>query len=171
MIVLKGDELRAYKASRRAGDKMSLTRVANLILLDRRCVLNIAMLLRDSRIAQYVRYNMLNVMETDEGKMLMQKVIDEQAITITRQAMTINRQAMELEKNGKEMIEKDGQIKTLNNKMKNLREAYNHVYSYYSDQEDYRDRYEDKLIGDIEGDYRYDHHAYLKQIYNGFSPF
>ena len=55
MIVLKGDELRAYKASGILGDKNSPNNYKrSLILLDRRCVLNIAMFLRDSSIAQYV---------------------------------------------------------------------------------------------------------------------
>ena len=56
---------------------MSLTSdIANpksrsLTLYNRRVILNIAMLLRDSIIAKEIRYVILNVLDTKEGQMLM----------------------------------------------------------------------------------------------------
>lgn len=77
LVVLEGEELRHYKMSGiLQGDIMSHRRINRLILLNRRVILNIAMLLRDSVIAKAIRYTILNVLDTDEGKMLLQQEVE-----------------------------------------------------------------------------------------------
>ena len=77
LVVLEGEELRQYKMSGiLQGDFMSHRRINRLILLNRRVILNIAMLLRDSVIAKAIRYTILNVLDTDEGKMLLQQEVE-----------------------------------------------------------------------------------------------
>ena len=76
LVVLNGVELRQYLDSCFVGDRMSVTKIRNLTLLNRRVILNIAMLLRDSIIAKAIRYTILNVLDTDEGKMLLQREIE-----------------------------------------------------------------------------------------------
>ena len=77
LIILQGEELRQYKMSGMLQvDSISSRRINRLTLLNRRVILNIAMLLRDSVIAKAIRYTLLNVLDTDEGKMLLQREIE-----------------------------------------------------------------------------------------------
>ena len=77
LVVLEGEELRQYKMSGILGDFMSPNNIKrSLTLLNRRVILNIAMLLRDSVIAKAIRYTILNVLDTDEGKMLLQREVE-----------------------------------------------------------------------------------------------
>ena len=78
LVVLEGEELRQYKMSGILQvDTMSSRRINRLTLLNRRVILNIAMLLRDSIVAKVIRYTILNVLDTTEGQFLLQQRVYE----------------------------------------------------------------------------------------------
>ena len=70
---MTGDNLKQWKEN--SSEIMSLpSEIINssiLTLYNRRTILNIAMLLRDSIIAKAIRYVILNVLDTEEGQTLM----------------------------------------------------------------------------------------------------
>ena len=76
LVVLKGEELKGYLSNDFVSCIMQLTKIRHLTLLNRRVILNIAMLLRDSIIAKAIRYTILNVLDTDEGKILLQQEVE-----------------------------------------------------------------------------------------------
>ena len=61
LIVLKGDDLKQWKKN-----SSEIIASPSLTLYNRRTILNIAMLLRDSIIAKAIRYVILNVLNTEE---------------------------------------------------------------------------------------------------------
>ena len=77
LVVLKGEELKGYLSNDFVSCIMQLTKIRHLTLLNRRVILNIAMLLRDSVIAKAIRYTILNVLDTEEGQFLLQQRVYE----------------------------------------------------------------------------------------------
>ena len=72
---MTGDNLKQWKEDvrcimQRTSD-IANPKSSSLTLYNRRVILNIAMLLRDSIIAKAIRYVILNVLDTEEGQMLM----------------------------------------------------------------------------------------------------
>ena len=75
LIILRGDDLKQWKEN--CSSIMSLRsdivnpKCHSLALYNKKTILNIAMLLRDSIIAKAIRHVILNVLYTKEGQMLM----------------------------------------------------------------------------------------------------
>ena len=76
LVVLKGEELKGYLSNDFVKFIINFAKIRHLTLLNRRVILNIAMLLRDSIIAKAIRYTILNVLDTDEGKILLQQEVE-----------------------------------------------------------------------------------------------
>ena len=91
LVVLEGEELRQYKMSGILGDFMSPNNIKrSLTLLNRRVILNIAMLLRDSIVAKVIRYTILNVLDTVEGQFLLQQEVDRLQQELEKQTQRAN---------------------------------------------------------------------------------
>ena len=90
LVVLKGEELKGYLSNDFVSCIMQLTKIRHLTLLNRRVILNIAMLLRDSIIAKAIRYTILNVLDTDEGQFLLQQEVDRLQQELEKQTQRAN---------------------------------------------------------------------------------
>ena len=135
LITLKGVELKEYLTNGFVGCTMQLTKIRHLTLLNRRVILNIAMLLRDSVVAKGIRYAILNVLDTNEGKILLQR---------------------EVEKLKQQLIIETNRANHYQNAYEGLYEQYIRQKDYINTEISYKDRYEDLLNN--RG--YYDHQAY-----------
>lgn len=94
LITLRGNELSDYLRQDFVMDIMSITKIRNITLFNRRTVLNVAMLLRDSLVAKAVRYVILNVLDTDEGKLLLEQENNKLKLELLKQQTIINQLQM-----------------------------------------------------------------------------
>ena len=76
MISLKGSELKKFKGE--IGNPTSLIYVSALNIFNKRAVLNVAMLLRDSPIAQKIRQVLLETIDKEEVTQIAVQAIDEE---------------------------------------------------------------------------------------------
>lgn len=78
MVSLTGVDLKSFKGD--LGNPSSLKFASNLNIFNKRAILNVGLLLRDSIIAKKIRSILLDLSETKESKEFMQKEIDEEKV-------------------------------------------------------------------------------------------
>ena len=76
LVVLEGVDLKRFKTD--LGNPSELKRVAKLNIFNKRAVLNVAMLLRDSPIAQKIRQVLLETLDNQEVTQIAVQTIDEE---------------------------------------------------------------------------------------------
>jgi hypothetical protein len=76
LVVLEGVDLKRFKTD--LGNPSELKRVAKLNIFNKRAVLNVAMLLRDSPIAQKIRQVLLETIDKEEVTQIAVQAIDEE---------------------------------------------------------------------------------------------
>lgn len=109
LIVLTGDDLKQWKEDGRFIMNLpsDIIKSSVLTLYNRRTILNIAMLLRDSIIAKAIRYVILNALDTEEGQNLMlletQKAMNDRLMQMQESMNNMSTQMTGIEKEVKYM--------------------------------------------------------------------